>query len=165
MPIRDVETYGPIGRNNLRYLANRGTNGIDGVISTALGAAAPWSCDRMILLTGDLAFLYDSSALAIASNHGLALTIVCLDNSGGGIFSFLPVAEHPQHFERLIATPQAVDVAQLGRAYGLEVSEPGDAEDLAAAVARPGLVHLRTDREANRRGHDRVASSVVSALG
>ncbi len=164
MPIRDVESYGPIGRDDLRYLSNRGANGIDGVISTALGVRAPYNCDRVIVLTGDLAFLYDASALAIAKRHDIPLTIVCVDNDGGGIFSFLPVAEHQDHFEELIATPSGVDVEAVARAYGFEYSTPRGVEELAAAVERPGFVHLKTDRGANKAAHDRVAAHVLESV-
>jgi 2-succinyl-5-enolpyruvyl-6-hydroxy-3-cyclohexene-1-carboxylate synthase len=164
MPIRDVEAYGPIGRDDLRYLANRGTNGIDGVISSALGAAAPFSCDRVIALTGDLAFLYDASALAIAAEHEIPLTIVCVDNAGGGIFSFLPIADHPEHFEELIATPHGVDIEALVRAYGFGYCAPRSRQELIAALGRPGFIHLRTDRATNKTGHDQVAAHVVDSV-
>lgn len=165
MPIRDVEAYGPIGRDDVRYLSNRGTNGIDGVISTALGVRAPYNCDRMIVLTGDLAFLYDASALAIAQRHDIPLTIVCVDNDGGGIFSFLPVAEHEEHFEELIAAPSGVDVEAVAKAYGFDYTAPRNEEELAAAVEQPGFVHLKTDRAANKAAHDRVAGHVLDSVG
>jgi 2-succinyl-5-enolpyruvyl-6-hydroxy-3-cyclohexene-1-carboxylate synthase len=165
MPIRDVEAYGPIGRDDLRYLSNRGANGIDGVISTALGVRAPYNCDRVIVLTGDLAFLYDASALAIAKRHDIPLTIVCVDNDGGGIFSFLPLAQHDKHFEELVATPSGVDVEAVAKAYGFDYSAPRDAEQLATAVEKPGFVHLKTDRAANKAAHDRVAGHVMDSVG
>jgi 2-succinyl-5-enolpyruvyl-6-hydroxy-3-cyclohexene-1-carboxylate synthase len=164
MPIRDVEAYGPIGRDDVRYLSNRGTNGIDGVISTSLGIRAPYNCDRVIVLTGDLAFLYDASALAIAKRHEIPLTIVCVDNGGGGIFSFLPVAEHGDHFEELIATPSGVDIAAVVKAYGFDYSAPRNGDELAAAVEQPGFVHLKTDRVENKVAHDRVASHVLASV-
>lgn len=165
MPIRDVESYGPVGSDDLRYLANRGTNGIDGVVSSALGVRAPFDCDRVVLLTGDLALLYDASALAIAQRHELPITIVCLDNSGGGIFSFLPLAEHRQHFESMVATPHAVDIEALARAYGIDYSAPRDFEELRGAAGRPGLVHIKAlEREENKRAHDRVSAHVVQSI-
>jgi 2-succinyl-5-enolpyruvyl-6-hydroxy-3-cyclohexene-1-carboxylate synthase len=165
MPIRDVESYGPIGRDDVRYLSNRGANGIDGVISTALGVRAPYNCDRVIVLTGDLAFLYDASALAIAARHEIPLTIVCVDNDGGGIFSFLPVAEHEEHFEELIAAPSGVDVEAVAKAYGFAYSAPRSADELAAAAEQPGFVHVRTDRATNKAAHDRVAAHVLDSVG
>ncbi len=164
MPIRDVEAYGPIGRNDLRYLSNRGANGIDGIVSTALGVRAAYDCDRVILLTGDLAFLYDASALAIAKRHEIPLTVVCVDNSGGGIFSFLPLAAHEDHFEELVATPSGIDIEAVAKAYDFNYSAPHDSDALAAAVEQPGLVHLKTERAANKAGHDRVAAHVLESV-
>lgn len=164
MPIRDVEAYGPITRDDVRFLSNRGTNGIDGVISTALGVRAPYNCDRVIVFTGDLALLYDIGALQLMQRHEIPLTIVCVDNDGGGIFSFLPVAEHSEHFEELVATPPAVDIEALVKAHGIDYSAPRDAESLAAAVAGGGFVHLKTDRAANKQAHDRVAAHVAESV-
>lgn len=164
MPIRDVEAYGPVTRDDVRFLSNRGTNGIDGVISTALGVRAPYNCDRVIVFTGDLALLYDLGALQIANRHEIPLTIVCVDNDGGGIFSFLPVAEHDEHFEELIATPPAVDLEAIVSAHGIEYSAPHDAESLVEAVANGGFVHLKTDRAANKAAHDRLAAHVAESV-
>lgn len=165
MPIRDVETYGPIGSDTVRYLANRGTNGIDGVVSTALGVRAPFDCDRVVLITGDLAFLYDASALAIANRNELPLTILLIDNSGGGIFSFLPLADHQEHFEGFVATPHDVDIEALAQAYGIDYCAPTDAGSLLDAVERPGIVHVKAlDRAENKQAHDRVADHVLESV-
>lgn len=165
MPIRDVEAYGPIGRDDVRYLSNRGTNGIDGVLSTALGVSAAYpGCDRVIVLTGDLALLYDASALGLLSRFDLPVTIVCVDNDGGGIFSFLPVAEHDEHFEELIVTPQDVDIEKLAAAYGVAYRAIRDGESIGEAVKAPGIVHLKTDRRTNKAGHDRVAAHVLESV-
>lgn len=164
MPIRDVESCGPVGGDAVRYLANRGTNGIDGVVSSAIGAVAPWNCDRIVLLTGDLAFLYDASALAIAKQHDIDLTVICVDNDGGGIFSFLPLAEHQQHFEHLIATPPAVEVDRIASAYGLEVVEPRTESELLSAVEKPGFIHLKTSRHESRQTHDRIVAHVHDSV-
>ncbi|MBI5309727.1 MAG: 2-succinyl-5-enolpyruvyl-6-hydroxy-3-cyclohexene-1-carboxylic-acid synthase [Actinobacteria bacterium] len=164
MPIRDVESYAPPGRFDVRYLANRGANGIDGVISSALGAAAPFNCDRVILFTGDLALLYDASALGAAKQLGIEITIVCVDNDGGGIFSFLPIAEHASHFEQRIAAPSGADIEAIVKAYGWDYSSPTDPAALNTAAARPGVVHLRTERAANKTAHDRVVAHVIDAV-
>ncbi|MFY9468657.1 MAG: 2-succinyl-5-enolpyruvyl-6-hydroxy-3-cyclohexene-1-carboxylic-acid synthase, partial [Solirubrobacterales bacterium] len=146
MPVRDVESFVAPGRDDVRFLANRGANGIDGVVSTALGVAASYDCDRVVLLSGDLAVLYDIGALAIARRHGIEITIVCVDNGGGGIFSFLPIADHTEHFEDKIAAPSHVDLQAVAEAFGMAYSAPVDAAALAEAVEAPGFVHLRAER-------------------
>ncbi|MBI4897519.1 MAG: 2-succinyl-5-enolpyruvyl-6-hydroxy-3-cyclohexene-1-carboxylic-acid synthase [Actinobacteria bacterium] len=165
MPVRDVEAYVSPARDDVRFLSNRGANGIDGVLSSALGAKAPWGCDHVILLTGDLALLYDINALAVAARHEIPITIVCVDNDGGGIFSFLPIAKHPGHFEDKIAAPSGVDLESVVKAFGAEYSAPENVEQLQSAAMRSGVVHLRTSRTDNKNGHDRVLSAVDEAIG
>lgn len=164
MPVRDVECFAGICRDDVRFLANRGANGIDGVVSSALGAKAPWGCDHVILLTGDLALLHDIGALAIAVRHEIPITIVCVDNDGGGIFSFLPIAEHSSHFEDKIAAPSGLDLPAIVGAFGLDCHSPADSGQLNDAVRRAGLVHLRTERSENRAAHDRVFAAVCDSV-
>ena len=112
MPVRDVEAWFPQSPKRIRFLANRGANGIDGVTSSALGAALATGLPTW-LLTGELALLHDLGGLYAARRAGARLEIVCIDNGGGGIFDFLPVAEHadPELYERHVATPAGVSVA------------------------------------------------------
>ncbi len=164
MPVRDVEAYVPPTRDDVRFLSNRGANGIDGVLSSALGAKAPWDCDRVILLTGDLTLLYDVGALSIAARHEIPLTIVCVDNGGGGIFSFLPIAGYPSHFEDKIAAPSGVDLESVVKAFGLDHVAPQDARQLRDAAVRSGMIHVRTSRTENKSGHDRVSVAIDEAV-
>lgn len=119
MPIRDVDRFLSARSALLRILCNRGANGIDGMVSSALGASA--ACDApLVLLTGDLAFVYDAGGLAAAARHDLRATFVVIDNGGGGIFSFLPIAEHGEAvgFEEHFRTPHGLDLVAVARAYG-----------------------------------------------
>ncbi|HYN90732.1 MAG TPA: 2-succinyl-5-enolpyruvyl-6-hydroxy-3-cyclohexene-1-carboxylic-acid synthase, partial [Thermoleophilaceae bacterium] len=111
MPIRDVEACFPQSPKRLRFLANRGANGIDGVVSSAMGAAMATGLPTWVLI-GELALQHDAGGLIAARRAGVDLRIVCLNNGGGGIFDFLPVAEHadPAAYEAHVATPSGVDL-------------------------------------------------------
>ena len=169
MPIRDVEWFGD-PKSRARVLANRGANGIDGVISTALGVAA--QSQATVALVGDLAFLHDSGGLLGASRRGLQLVLVVVDNDGGGIFSFLPQAEGlaQDRFEQLFATPQGIDLAQLTAAHGLPTVRVETADQIGIAVqnavAAGGVrvVLVATERQANREIHEELNAAVVKSL-
>jgi 2-succinyl-5-enolpyruvyl-6-hydroxy-3-cyclohexene-1-carboxylate synthase len=166
MPIRDVETFFPQSAGELRFMANRGANGIDGVVSSALGAAVA-SGERCYLLTGELALLHDLGGLLAARRHGVELTILCVNNGGGGIFDFLPVAEHAEAgaYEEHIATPSDVELADVAAAAGIRHLQARSPDEVRAAVAEPGLVEVRTDRAANVELHRRVFAEVAEGLG
>ena len=166
MPIRDVESFFPSVETPIRFLSNRGANGIDGVVSSALGAAAA-TAGHAYLLTGELALLHDVGALLASRPLGLELTIVCVNNGGGGIFDFLAVAEHADGdaYERLVATPSGVDLARL--AHGLELrhvrAETPD-EIRRAAANGPGLIEVRTDRARNVALHRELFARIAGEL-
>ena len=175
MPVRDLDDWLPGGDRAIRPLSNRGANGIDGVVSTALGAAAA-EVGPVALVVGDVSFLHDLNALVAARLHGLSATIVLIDNDGGGIFSFLPQASTnapevglPEHYEELFGTPHGIDVGPIVTALGGEYQAVGPAE-LAAALAdsigRPGVrvLGFRTDRGRNVELHREAAAAVASAL-
>lgn len=163
MPVRDVEWFG-VGRRDLKVLANRGANGIDGVVSTAVGAALTGA--KTTLLIGDVAFLHDSNGLLGLQGRGVDLTIVVLDNDGGGIFSFLPqrTALDPEHFERLFGTPHGLDLVDLARAHGVDA---GIADVPEALDWKPGVrvLVVQTERDANVALHRRLDEAVAAALG
>ncbi|MBV9311379.1 MAG: 2-succinyl-5-enolpyruvyl-6-hydroxy-3-cyclohexene-1-carboxylic-acid synthase, partial [Solirubrobacterales bacterium] len=117
MPIRDLETFVAARENPPRMLSNRGTNGIDGTVSSGLGAAYA-SGQPTVLLTGDLALLHDIGGLMASSRLGIALTIVVLNNDGGGIFHFLPIAGQEDAFEEHVATPHGLDLGQAAALFG-----------------------------------------------
>ena len=117
MPVRDIESFWPVREDPPRVLCNRGANGIDGTVSSAFGAAAA-ADEPVVLLIGDVALAYDIGGLLAARRLGIALTIVLLDNGGGGIFDFLPVAGIPEQelYDTHVATPTGLDFCQGGRA-------------------------------------------------
>jgi 2-succinyl-5-enolpyruvyl-6-hydroxy-3-cyclohexene-1-carboxylate synthase len=169
MPVRDVELF--LGARELgsRVLANRGANGIDGTVSSAVGAAAA-SDGPVVLLIGDVALAHDVGGLLAARRLGLALTIVVLNNDGGGIFHFLPVAGESDGFEEHIATPHGLDFAHAAALYGCEYVRAESLQELRGcldgALAAPAttIVEVRTDREENLALHRRVADAVAAAI-
>ncbi|MDQ3305818.1 MAG: 2-succinyl-5-enolpyruvyl-6-hydroxy-3-cyclohexene-1-carboxylic-acid synthase [Actinomycetota bacterium] len=171
MPVRDVEWYAA-ARDDVRVLANRGANGIDGVTSTAVGVALG-SDAPSALLVGDLAFLHDTNGLLGLAGRAVDLTIVVVDNGGGGIFSFLPPARalEAERFELLFGTPQGVDLVALARLYGLAADPVDDLAALEAALhqaVRSGggvkVLVATTERAANVAIHDEIHAEVAAAL-
>jgi 2-succinyl-5-enolpyruvyl-6-hydroxy-3-cyclohexene-1-carboxylate synthase len=160
MPVRDVETFWPARDAPPRVLAHRGANGIDGTLAAAFGAAAVG--ERVVVHLGDVALAHDLGALLSAKRLGLALTIVLVDNAGGGIFDFLPVATQTDAYEEHVATPTGLDAERVAALFGLAY-EP--VSDLAAIREAPGtLLHVRTDRAENVALHRRVWGAVGARL-
>ncbi len=168
MPIRDVEWFGG-AHPNLRILANRGANGIDGVVSTALGVAAVHSGPTVCLI-GDLAFLHDVSALSIAAQKRITATIVIVDNRGGGIFEFLPQATGVarDRFELLYGTEQQLNLADVARSFGLPVTEAASIGEALGAVLNPPsgvqVVLVHANRQTNVDVHRELNAAIVAAI-
>jgi 2-succinyl-5-enolpyruvyl-6-hydroxy-3-cyclohexene-1-carboxylate synthase len=169
MPIRDLEWYAPALAVPPHVLANRGANGIDGVVSTALGVAAARTAGRTVAFLGDLAFLHDVSGLVNLPE--VPCTFVVVDNGGGGIFSFLPQAQAlpPQSFETLFATPPTSDLGAVARGFGLPVEEVTKVSELepalAAAPSAPALIRVRVpSRAENVAIHDAINQAVRRVL-
>ncbi len=169
MPVRDLEWYGPALEAPARVLANRGANGIDGTLATALGVAAA-TPRGVVALVGDLAFLHDAGALAGAGAAGVVVVVV--DNGGGGIFSFLPQARMlgGEEFELLFGTRPRVDVGEVAAGYGLNVVEVEEAAGVGRALrralerGRAEVVRVRTDRAANVAVHAELHRAVAGAI-
>jgi 2-succinyl-5-enolpyruvyl-6-hydroxy-3-cyclohexene-1-carboxylate synthase len=170
MPIRDVETFWPARESPPRALGHRGANGIDGTVSGALGAAAART-GPVVLFVGDVALAYDLGALASAKRLGLQLTIVLINNDGGGIFHFLPVAGAGDAFHEHVATPHGLNFERAAALYECAYTRADTPEALRAALdaglAADGvsLVEVRTEREENVAIHRRVWAAVSDALG
>ncbi len=163
MPVRDLEWFG--GRT-ARAHSNRGANGIDGVLSTALGRALTGV--PTIVWLGDIAFVHDSNALVGLAARTADLRIVVTDNAGGGIFSFLPQASalEPERFEQLFGTPHGTDIERLAGAHAIPARTVSTAADLAAAVSLPGpaLTRVVTDRAHNVDVHRALNAAVSDVL-
>jgi 2-succinyl-5-enolpyruvyl-6-hydroxy-3-cyclohexene-1-carboxylate synthase len=166
MPIRDVEWFGA-PRNGLRVHANRGANGIDGVVSTAVGVALA-TRQPTTLLIGDIALLHDVNGLINLASRKIDLRIVVIDNNGGGIFSFLPQAQalDEAKFEKIFGTPHDANIKMLAQAHQINTHELTNISDLAEVLSQrgPWLARVVTDRQENVKVHERINQMVASNL-
>jgi 2-succinyl-5-enolpyruvyl-6-hydroxy-3-cyclohexene-1-carboxylate synthase len=171
MPIRDIELFSDAGATagGPRVVSNRGANGIDGTVSAAFGAAAA-GAGPVVLLIGDVALAHDVGGLLAARRLGLALTVVLLNNDGGGIFHFLLVATQTDAFEHHVATPHGLPFAAAAELYGLGYERPESVDQLRSAVRRSiaasaaTIIEVRTDRGRNLVQHRRIAAAAQAAL-
>jgi 2-succinyl-5-enolpyruvyl-6-hydroxy-3-cyclohexene-1-carboxylate synthase len=183
MPVRDLDSFFPGTGRAIDILANRGANGIDGVVSTALGVAAA-GAGPTVLAIGDISLYHDMNGLLAARQYNLDLTIVLLNNDGGGIFSFLPQATTPlvddredatatdraALFETLFGTPHGLEFRHVAALYGATYSSvagwTGFREAVRASIAHGGLhlVEVPTDRARNVVLHRRCWPAVAEAI-
>jgi 2-succinyl-5-enolpyruvyl-6-hydroxy-3-cyclohexene-1-carboxylate synthase len=169
MPIRDVEEFFPVLNEPPRVMANRGANGIDGTVSSAFGVAAAGT-GEVVLVLGDLTLAHDIGGLLAVRRLGLKLTIVVINNNGGGIFNFLPVSSQGEAFERHIATPTGLDFSGGAALYGCCHQLVATPDDFARALidalrgTATTIIEVRTERVANRKLHADVVCAAVGAL-
>ncbi len=166
MPIRDQETFLGSGDADVLLLSNRGANGIDGLISSGIGAAHA-SGRPTTIVTGDLGLLHDIGGLAALRDVHTPVRIVVIDNGGGGIFHFLPQQQAlgGEEFEALLGTPRGVSVERAAALFDLPHRRLESLADLPAALAAgTGLIEVRTDRASNVAAHRRVTDRVLAAL-
>jgi 2-succinyl-5-enolpyruvyl-6-hydroxy-3-cyclohexene-1-carboxylate synthase len=165
MPVRDLEAFLRPGSEGVRFASNRGANGIDGLVSTAAGLASG-SGSRTWAVLGDLALFHDLGGLAAARDLP-DLRLIVIDNSGGGIFHFLPQAEAmPEgEFEALLGTPAGLEPSGAADLFGLSAatpSSPAELDDALAGDAR--MVVVRTDRRRNLELHRELAAVAAAAV-
>jgi 2-succinyl-5-enolpyruvyl-6-hydroxy-3-cyclohexene-1-carboxylate synthase len=164
MPVRDLEAFLRPGPEGVRFASNRGANGIDGLVSTAAGLAKA-SGARTWAVLGDVALFHDLGGLAV-TRQAPHLRLLVIDNSGGGIFHFLPQAEAmpPKEFEALMGTPTGLDPAAAARLHGLSVATPDTPALLAEALAGDArIIVVRTDRRRNLELHRELSSIAAAA--
>ena len=170
MPIRAVDSFWPYARPRQMFYGNRGASGIDGLVSTGLGVAAARDSEPTVLLLGDLSVYHDMNGLWALRRHGIKATIIVCDNNGGGVFNFLPQAQHTDVFEEIFATPLGLDFAQVARLYGLVFSPVSDRSGLEPAITdalgaqTSTLVVVRYKREDSVNGHRVCWEAAASAL-
>ncbi len=167
MPVRDVEYFWPANNRPHPIYFNRGANGIDGTLSSALGVAHGHR--PAVLLTGDLALLHDTNGFLLGPKFQGSLTIILINNYGGGIFEHLPVAKFNPPFEEFFATPQQVDFRKLAAAYGaghVLVRNPAHLAQLAAKLPKQGIrvLEIRTDRKRDAAVRAKLFSTAARAV-
>ncbi|HET6999637.1 MAG TPA: 2-succinyl-5-enolpyruvyl-6-hydroxy-3-cyclohexene-1-carboxylic-acid synthase [Solirubrobacterales bacterium] len=166
MPIRDQEAFLGAGAADALFLCNRGANGIDGLISSGIGAAHA-SGRPTTILSGDLGLLHDIGGLAALRDVSTPVRIVVIDNDGGGIFHFLPQEQAlaGEEFEALLGTPRGVDAAKAAALFDLPHRELESLADLSAALgAGTGLIEVKVDRQASVALHRSLAAAVGAAI-
>ena len=166
MPVRDLDSFTVSDAKPLRFISNRGANGIDGVNSTALGVAASGG-GPVVLVIGDISFYHDLTGLWAARRHNLDLTVVLVNNNGGGIFHYLPQAAYPDIFETWFGTPGDLEFEHAVRLFGGEYERVDDWNAFRSALERPSrglrVLELQTSREVNTEWHKRAWQRAASA--
>jgi len=167
MPVRDVEWFWPANGGQIHPYVNRGANGIDGTLSTALGIAHRHR--PSLLLTGDLAFLHDSNGLLTQAHLQGHLTILVVNNQGGGIFEMLPIAQFDPPFETYFATPQQVNLQHLCCAYGVTYERILDWPTLAERLRQlpdtgVRLLEVVTDRKLNAQQRHQLLTQLADPV-
>ncbi|WP_078379284.1 2-succinyl-5-enolpyruvyl-6-hydroxy-3-cyclohexene-1-carboxylic-acid synthase [Sutcliffiella halmapala] len=168
MPIRDVDTFFFTNSKEIKVLANRGANGIDGVVSTALAASNVY--EHTVLVIGDLSFYHDMNGLLAAKLLKLNITIVLINNNGGGIFSFLPQSKIEQHFEALFGTPMDMDFEHAVKLYDGNYSIVQTwkefKSELVASLSNKGLnvIEVPTNRKENEQTHRKLWNAVSQEM-
>jgi 2-succinyl-5-enolpyruvyl-6-hydroxy-3-cyclohexene-1-carboxylate synthase len=166
MPIRDQEAFLPGGPADVLHLCNRGANGIDGLVSSGIGAA--WASGRpTTVITGELGMLHDLGALAALEGLETPVRIVVIDNGGGRIFDFLPQAEllPAKEMEALFLTPRSLDLAAAARAFGVAHRRLARLDELAAAIAAgTGVIEVQVEGSRNTEVHTRLLEAARSRL-
>jgi 2-succinyl-5-enolpyruvyl-6-hydroxy-3-cyclohexene-1-carboxylate synthase len=167
MPIRDLDAFAAADGKGVPVAANRGASGIDGTVATAAGFARGTGRPATLLI-GDLALLHDLNSLVML--RGLPVTVVVLNNDGGGIFSFLPVSEHKPFFEPFFGTPQGVGFAPAATMFGLRYESPETPTKFLSAYRAslsedgPSLIEVRTDRDKNVALHRRLLEEAAAGM-
>jgi 2-succinyl-5-enolpyruvyl-6-hydroxy-3-cyclohexene-1-carboxylate synthase len=165
MPVRDLESFWPLREDPPRVLSNRGANGIDGTLSSALGVAAAVS-GPVVALIGDVAFAHDIGGLLAASRLRLSLTIVLINNAGAAVFDYLPIARERDIYEQHVATPTGIDFERVAGLYGFRYERPQTLGALQALLVEPApgtLIEVCTDRSDGVALHERVSAAVARA--
>ena len=168
MPIRDVDTFFNKTTKDIQLYANRGTNGIDGVVSSALGVQAALNRPGYLLI-GDLAFLHDLNGLIVSRFQHTDMTIIVMNNDGGGIFSYLPQSTETNYFEHLFGTPTGLEFSHIAAMYNAQYDAVHSKEDFKEALAEQKTKDIRiievfTNRQVNTETHRKLWAAISKEL-
>ena len=168
MPIRDVDTFFCKTDKDITIFSNRGTNGIDGVVSTAFGIEASRKRPTYLLI-GDLSFLHDVNGLIVSRFHKTSLTIIILNNDGGGIFSYLPQSTVANHFEELFGTPTGLTFEHIGAMYDAQYAAVHTVEQFKDEMQKEKtkdvrIIEVFTSRPINVKAHRAYWAELVEEL-
>ncbi|MFK3958016.1 2-succinyl-5-enolpyruvyl-6-hydroxy-3-cyclohexene-1-carboxylic-acid synthase [Pseudalkalibacillus hwajinpoensis] len=164
MPVRDMENFFLPESSRPTVMGNRGANGIDGIISTALGASTAYSSS--VLVIGDLSFYHDMNGLLLAKLYEINMTVIVVNNDGGGIFSFLPQRKQEKHFEKLFGTPHGLNYEHAAALYEASFERVWNWEEFSSAYEKSqnhhglSIIEVPTDRDANLRLHREMFAKV-----
>ncbi|TQR18042.1 2-succinyl-5-enolpyruvyl-6-hydroxy-3-cyclohexene-1-carboxylic-acid synthase [Psychrobacillus vulpis] len=168
MPIRDVDTFFNKTSKDIQIYCNRGTNGIDGVVSTSMGVQAATS-RPVYLLIGDLAFLHDVNGLIVSRFQQTDITIVVMNNDGGGIFSYLPQSAETNYFEHLFGTPTGLEFSHIAAMYDAQYDAVHSKEEFQKVINQPKkndirIIEVVTNRQVNTETHRKLWTSISKEL-
>ncbi|ULT56048.1 2-succinyl-5-enolpyruvyl-6-hydroxy-3-cyclohexene-1-carboxylic-acid synthase [Neobacillus drentensis] len=168
MPIRDLDSFFLSNNKSIKVMANRGANGIDGTVSTAIGAAV--YTKSLYLVLGDLTFFHDLNGLIAAKLYDIDIHIILVNNNGGGIFSFLPQSEHPKHFELLFGTPLNINFDHAVKMFNGHYTKIANWDQLADLLKQSHqqkgihVYEVETNRDRNRDEHREFWRSVSQEI-
>jgi len=169
MPIRDMDMYGLGSDESVQVVSNRGVSGIDGNLATAVGFAN--GSDRPVtLIIGDLALLHDLNSLALLKRVRQPVTLVVINNDGGGIFSFLPISQSPKHFEQCFGAPHGLEFSRAAEMFGIAYNLASDLDDFKRAYrtniqsGKSSILEVRTNRVENYAEHRRIQAKLKKVI-
>jgi 2-succinyl-5-enolpyruvyl-6-hydroxy-3-cyclohexene-1-carboxylate synthase len=169
MPIRDADACGIYLNENVDFAVNFGVNGIDGTIASAVGFALGNQKPTTVIL-GDLAFLHDLNSLQFVKNSKIPVVIFVLNNNGGGIFSFLPIAKYQENFENFFGTPHNLEFQKAASLFGLEYHKPENLSELISYYRdtlkskQSCIIEIKSDRQSNYQMHQKNWTEITNAV-
>jgi len=177
MPVRDLDRFVPPSTTNVTAVGNRGVSGIDGIVSSALGAGSA-TTDDLTLVVGDLALYHDTNGLLALDRCDVDATVVLINNDGGGIFHALPIESFEPPFTEAFKTPHGIEFEPMAELHGLDYARidarPGGSDDALEAFEEAytraheaegsHLIEVRTDGESSHRTRERLRSRVEGAV-